>query len=112
VRTDRDEVANFNVELDHHDVVLAEGLSCETYLETGNRGAFANGGAAIDLHPDVAVAHGRRWRWTDGAAKLALPHDIPPGQAFLDLVIAANQCVWSRSPRLLIPSRRSRSAQS
>ena len=39
-----------------HDVLLAEGLPSESFLDTGNRGAFANGGGAIDLHPDFARA--------------------------------------------------------
>ncbi len=30
----------FHVELDRHDIVLADGLPCETYLDTGNRGAL------------------------------------------------------------------------
>ena len=48
------EVTYWHVELPAHDVILAEGLTCESYLDTGNRCAFANGGAAIDLHPDFA----------------------------------------------------------
>ncbi len=36
----------YHVELDAHDVVLAEGLPAESYLDTGNRDAFANGGGA------------------------------------------------------------------
>ena len=35
-----------------HDIVLAEGLPTESYLDTGNRDAFANGGPALNLHPD------------------------------------------------------------
>lgn len=38
-----------------HDVVLAEGMPCESFLDTGNKGAFANGGAAVTLHPDFAL---------------------------------------------------------
>jgi hypothetical protein len=33
-------VTYYHVELDRHDVVFAEGLPCETYLDTGNRGAL------------------------------------------------------------------------
>jgi hypothetical protein len=36
------------VELPEHRVLLAEGLPAESYLDTGNRSAFANGGAAGD----------------------------------------------------------------
>ena len=50
------EVTYFHVELPAHDVVLAEGLPCESYLDTGNRSAFANGGGAVQLHPHFAPA--------------------------------------------------------
>lgn len=36
-------VSYFHVELPRHDIVLAEGLACESYLDTGNRAAFAQG---------------------------------------------------------------------
>jgi hypothetical protein len=48
----------FHLELDRHDIVLAEGLACETYLDTGNRSAFENG----------APRFGRRKRWDRDAA--------------------------------------------
>jgi autotransporter passenger strand-loop-strand repeat protein/T5SS/PEP-CTERM-associated repeat protein len=48
-------VTYWHVELDHHDVLLAEGLACESYLDTGNRGAFANGGGATMVHADFAI---------------------------------------------------------
>jgi hypothetical protein len=49
-----DEVSYFHVELPSHDVILAEGLPAESYLDTGNRGAFENGGSVRQLHPDFA----------------------------------------------------------
>ena len=48
------EVTYWHLELPTHDVVLAEGLPAESYLDTGNREAFANGGAIAALHPDFA----------------------------------------------------------
>jgi hypothetical protein len=45
-------VTYFHVELPNHDVVLAEGLPVETYLEMGGRSAFENGGGALQLHPN------------------------------------------------------------
>jgi hypothetical protein len=42
------------VELPVHDVLFADGMPAESYLDTGNRGAFANGGATM-LHPDFAL---------------------------------------------------------
>ncbi len=47
-------VTYWHLELPAHDVILAEGLPAESYLDTGNRGAFTNGGAATHLHPDFA----------------------------------------------------------
>jgi hypothetical protein len=40
----------YHVELDQHDAILAEGLLCESYLDTGDRAAF-EGGAATELYP-------------------------------------------------------------
>ncbi len=45
-------VTYWHVELERHDVLLAEGVPTESYLDTGNRGAFANGGVPLELHPD------------------------------------------------------------
>ncbi|MBV9734486.1 MAG: Hint domain-containing protein [Acidisphaera sp.] len=53
VAADPRPVAHYvHVELDRHDVVLAENLPVESYLDTGNRGQF--GGASVSLHPDFA----------------------------------------------------------
>jgi hypothetical protein len=51
----RARISYWHVELDRHDVLLAEGLACESYLDTGNRSAFANGGPAVQLHPDFGM---------------------------------------------------------
>lgn len=47
-------VIYWHVELAEHGVLLAEGLPAESYLDTGNRGAFANAGAMVMAHPDFA----------------------------------------------------------
>lgn len=44
-------VTYWHIELDSHDVVFAEGLEAETYLDTGNRTDFVEGGAFLELHP-------------------------------------------------------------
>jgi hypothetical protein len=51
----RREVTYFHVELAAHAVIYAEGCPVESYLETGNRGAFESG-PALTLHPDFAQA--------------------------------------------------------
>lgn len=49
-------VTYYHVELDRHAVLLAENLASESYLDTGNRGWFENGGtlARIDATADAA----------------------------------------------------------
>jgi hypothetical protein len=53
-----DEVTYYHIELDQHDVLFAEGMSAESYLDTGDRSKFTNGGGPIALHPDFSV---RMW---------------------------------------------------
>lgn len=55
-------VEYFHIELARHELLLAEGLPTESYLDTGDRACFANGGGALVLHPDFS-----RWAW-DGRA--------------------------------------------
>jgi collagen type I/II/III/V/XI/XXIV/XXVII alpha len=58
----RGTVRYFHVELDAHDVLLAEGLAAESYLDTGNRGVFAGSDEARPLHPDLCAAlSARAW---------------------------------------------------
>ena len=47
-------VTYFHVELARHAVLLAEGLPAESYLDTGDRSDFANGGGVVRLHPEFA----------------------------------------------------------
>ena len=55
IRQERDNgaVHYYHVELDQHAILLAEGLPAESYLDTGNKGFFANSGAPLVLHPDL-----------------------------------------------------------
>ena len=50
---DWNSVDYFHVELDAHAILLAEGLPTESYLNTGNRGFFANSDQPLVLHPDL-----------------------------------------------------------
>ncbi|WP_155888207.1 Hint domain-containing protein [Cupriavidus sp. WS] len=43
-------VQYFHIELDSHDVLLAEGLPCESYLDDGNRHGFSNAAEHVALH--------------------------------------------------------------
>jgi hypothetical protein len=59
-------VTYWHVELDGHDVLLAEGLACESYLDTGNRAAFGNAPDVVALTPDFAAAQTARAVWAAG----------------------------------------------
>ena len=51
-----DAIDYYHVELPRHDVLLANGLAVESFLDVnGNRGFFANGGAPVILHPDLTA---------------------------------------------------------
>ena len=61
-----DEVTYYHIELPQHDVVLAEGLPAESYLDTGDRRNFANGDGPMRMFPDFSA---RMWE-AYGCARL------------------------------------------
>ena len=67
-----DRVTYWHVELDRHEVVLAENLPCESYLEMGNRGFFAEAEVTnLSAGPDAPVAtHAEFCRPFHGAGAL------------------------------------------
>ncbi len=71
----RKSVTYYHVELPRHDVLLAEGLPAESYLDTGDRANFANGGAVMRLHPDFAS---RVWE-AEGCAPLVVSGPVVAG---------------------------------
>jgi len=60
-------VVYHHVELEQHDVILAEGLPAETYMDAGDRNKFS-GEMVTMLHPDFSARH---WEMT-GCAPLVL----------------------------------------
>jgi hypothetical protein len=56
-----------HIELDSHDILLAEGLPAESYLDTGNRAMFHGGAAALTLHPGFEAQD-----WSAACAPLCL----------------------------------------
>jgi len=52
VQVPRERVEYWHVELESHDILLAEGLPAESYLDVGNRTGFVNGGDYLEAHPD------------------------------------------------------------
>lgn len=73
---DRRSVAYYHVELAEHGILLAEGLPAESYLDTGNRGFFSNGGAPLVLHPDLAGSNAVAERQGRSCADLVVERDI------------------------------------
>ncbi len=86
-----DTVTYWHVELDAHDILLAEGLPAESFLDYGNRSWFADDGALTD--PDVvAPGLGARCRpvAVDGPA-------VEAERRRLDALFAtslASACAW------------------
>jgi hypothetical protein len=75
VQISRDQVTYFHVELLRHAVILAEGLTVESYLDIGDRMDFTRNGEAVRLFPDFMARPGNdsanAWE-TRGAAPLAI----------------------------------------
>jgi Hint domain len=57
-RSIRQELADrftyYQIELVRHDVLLANGMPAESYLDTNGRARFANAGTVVTLHPDFS----------------------------------------------------------
>jgi hypothetical protein len=66
-------ITYYHVELPRHDVVLAEGVTVESFLDTGGRAMFDNGGSPTAMHPDFAT---RIWE-AEGCAPLVVAgHEV------------------------------------
>ncbi|HUB11908.1 MAG TPA: Hint domain-containing protein [Acetobacteraceae bacterium] len=63
-------VTYYHVELSGHDILLAEGLPAESYLDTGNRFMFENGGASLLLHPYLETANDQARRVAESCVPL------------------------------------------
>lgn len=50
VQEEVEQIRYFHIELESHDVLLAEGLPCESYLDDGNRRSFLNSGENVELY--------------------------------------------------------------
>jgi hypothetical protein len=75
-RVERSRVMYHHVELPSHEVILAEGLAVESYLDIGDRTDFAGAdGGVTRLFPDFGarLAPDAAWAWeTRGAAPLVM----------------------------------------
>jgi hypothetical protein len=66
VREMPDTVEYFHLECASHSIIVAEGVTVETYLDTGNRAAFDNAGKTLSLHPQFESTK----TWADACAPL------------------------------------------
>ncbi len=90
-------VTYYHIELDAHGLLLAEGLEAESYLDTGNRGLFANGEAPLVLHPDFGGVDAQAARVAGSCRPLACsPATVEP--LWCD-VAARAQALGFRLPR-------------
>jgi hypothetical protein len=90
VRQPVTEVTYYHIELPEHDVILAEDLPVESYLDTGDRPNFANGGGPVRMFPDFAA---RMWEMA-GCAPLVM---TGPALERIKRALARNEPVVSRS---------------
>jgi len=64
----RDEITYYHIELPEHAIIRAEGLDVESYLDSGDRANFGNGGRVVRMIPDFMS---RLWE-TEGCAPLVV----------------------------------------
>jgi hypothetical protein len=83
-------VRYFHLELEQHDILLAEGLPAESYLDTGNRDVFQNADVPLKLHPDLTTDDGQARRESFSCAPFAADAErVQP--AWRRLAIRASQ---------------------
>jgi T5SS/PEP-CTERM-associated repeat protein len=85
-------VTYYHVELDRHDVVYADGMPAESYLDVGDRANFANGGAVVQLHIDLA----HHWEAGGCAPLVVYGAEL---EAVRALVAAQEDLLGNRMPR-------------
>jgi len=109
-----DEVSYFHIELDSHDVLLAESAPSESFIDDGSRGMFHNAAEYQALYPDAAqslpqycaprLEEGQpleeiRSRLNAHAGLKKLPNtDHGPIEGYLDTVTRTGLTGWARNP--------------
>jgi hypothetical protein len=90
VQEEVEQIRYFHIELDSHDVLLAEGLPCESYLDDGNRRSFLNSGENVELYGRLDPKS-----WDDACAPLVA--DGPQLAAIRQLLHARAEALgWTR----------------
>ena len=97
-------ITYYHVELPTHAVLLAEGTETESYLETGNRDAFANGSQPVRLHP--AFGPSKDWQAVREAVSCApLAEDGPVVEAARARILERAAIDISTNPGLAVTRR-------
>jgi len=87
-REERERVTYFHVELPRHAIILAEDLPVESYLDTGDRANFRNGGLVTRLFADFsAPARDTAMLWETEACAALVMHG-PELEAARAIVLA------------------------
>ncbi len=86
-------VTYYHVALAEHDVLFAEGLPAESYLDTDGPHQFDNGGVVLTLHPDFALSRPDDTGWeTSARAELVVtgPRLASVRKRLADQIVAFN----------------------
>jgi serralysin len=84
-------VVSYNhVELPRHEVILAEGLPVETYLDVGDRANFANGGRVAAFYPEFVI---RRWEAAGCAPLVICGPQLAAARRSVNALAADTPCV-------------------
>ncbi|MBV2150044.1 Hint domain-containing protein [Sphingobium sp. AS12] len=90
VQDEVEQIRYFHVELDTHDVLLAEGLPCESYLNDGNRFSALNSGEFTQLYGRIDPMN-----WDDACAPMVA--DGPQLTAIQQRLLARAEVLgWAR----------------
>ena len=92
-----DQVSYYHIELATHEVILAQGLPAETYLDTGDRAKFANAGGPVSLFGNFSAgiweASGCAPLIVTGAKLASVRRDVNTRAAAMDRQTAAIRMV-------------------
>lgn len=105
-----DEVAYFHIELESHDILIANGVESESFIDDDSRGMFHNAAEYSALYPDTRQSPARYCapRVEQGHMLEAIRHRLNYGtvapkpverlNGFVDTVTRHTVCGWARTP--------------
>ncbi len=98
----------YHIELDSHEIVFAEGLPAESYLDTGNRAGFSHS-TSPSIHNELMPSSPKNWV-VDACARLATDRDtvepfwveLADRASHLGLKDQRGSCVTTNDPSIQI----------